>query len=270
MGSKIISLVSVEAEVAAPNKVKSTKSRKELRPVRKPDDNTSSSSDSEASEYCYAVDNKKKHPQTSLAINGQHVKMTIDTGSSINVIDKTTFASLQNLELKRTSVKAYPFNAKKPVKMEGKFRALVESKHKFTVTTIYVTSEDGGCLLSSETAQELGLVSLHINQLNNSTIPNTSAPPPQVKSPTNDENLQQILDKHAGVFRGLGKLKDRQVTLSIDETVTPVAQPRRRIPFHLRQKVDDEINKLEQEDIIEKVPENTPTEWVSPVVIVPK
>ncbi len=196
--------------------------------------------------------------------------MTIDTGSSINVIDKTTFASLQNLELKRTSVKAYPFNAEKPVKMEGKFRALVESKHKFTVTTIYVTSEDGGCLLSSETAQELGLVSLHINQLNNSTIPNTSAPPPQAKSPTNDENLQQILDKHAAVFRGLGKLKDRQVTLSIDETVTPVAQPRRRIPFHLRQKVDDEINKLEQEDIIEKVPENTPTEWVSPVVIVPK
>ena len=137
-------------------------------------------------------------------------------GLGINVIDKTTFARLQNLELKRTS---------------RKFHALVESKHKVTVAVIYVTSEDGGCLLSSEIAQELGLVSSHLNQLNNGTIPNTSAPPPQVKSPTNDENLQYILDKHAAVFRGLGKLKDRQVTLSIDEIVTPVAQPRRRNIF---------------------------------------
>ena len=74
-----------------------------MRPVRKPDDNTSSSSDSETPEYSYmyAVDNKQKHPQTSLAINGQHIKMTIDTGSSIDVIGKTTFASLQDLELKQ-------------------------------------------------------------------------------------------------------------------------------------------------------------------------
>jgi hypothetical protein len=52
-------------------------------------------------------------------------------------------------------------------------------------------------------------------------------------------------------------------------SVTPVAQPQRRIPFHLRQKIENEIKKLEHDDIIEKIPENTPTEWVSPVVIVP-
>ena len=62
-------------------------------------------------------------------------------------------------------VKAYPFNSDKPVKMEGKFRTLAESKHEFTVASIYVTSEDGGGLLSSETTQELGLVSLHLNQI---------------------------------------------------------------------------------------------------------
>ena len=51
--------------------------------------------------------------------------------------------------------------------MEGKFRVLAESKHKFTVATAYVTSDDGGYLLSSETAQELGQVSFHLNQTNN-------------------------------------------------------------------------------------------------------
>ena len=53
-------------------------------------------------------------------------------------------------------------------------------------------------------------------------------------------------------------------------TVSPVAQPQRRIPFDLRHKVESEIRKLEREDIIEKISEDTPTDWVSHVVIVPK
>ena len=87
---------------------------------------------------------------------------------------------------------------------------------------------------------------------------------------TSDRDLQKILNKHAPVFTGLGKHSSAQVELAVDDTVPPVAQPPRRIPFHLRQKVESELCKLEQDDIIEKVPENTPTDWVSPVVIVPK
>ena len=59
------------------------------------------------------------------------------------------------------------------------------------------------------------------------------------------------MDNHAPVFSGL---RNKQV-----ETVAPVAQPQRRIPFHLRQKVENEIKKLEHDYIIEKIPENTPT-----------
>ena len=91
------------------------------------DEDSRSNSDSESTEYCYAVNNKQKHPQSYVSINGQRIKMTIDTGSSINVIGKNTFAKLRNIKLKPTSVKAYPFNSDKPVKMEGKFRALAES-----------------------------------------------------------------------------------------------------------------------------------------------
>ena len=203
-----------------------------------------------------------------MSINGQRIKTTIDTGSSINVIDKNTFAKLRNIKLKPTSVKAYPFNSDKPVKMEGKFRALAESKHKFTVATIYVTTEDGGCLLSSEMAQELGLVSLHLNQINKNTTSTNSEQQTNLKPHAKDKNLQRILDNHARVFSGLGKLNSKQVELAIDETVTPIAQPQQKIPFHLRKKVENEIEKLD--DIIEKIPENTPTEWVFPVVVVPK
>ena len=61
------------------------------------------------------------------------------------------------------------------------------------------------------------------------------------------------------------KLKGTLVTLDIDVTVKPVAMKHRRIPFHLRSKVENEINRLLDAEVIEIVAE--PTGWVSPVVI---
>eukprot|EP00795_Rhopilema_esculentum_P000091 gene91-9704_t len=60
---------------------------------------------------------------------------------------------------------------------------------------------------------------------------------------------------------GLGKLKNHQVKLNIDSSVPPVAQPQRRIPFHIRKKVKVAIKELESQGIIEKVPDSQPTPW---------
>ena len=57
--------------------------------------------------------------------------------------------------------------------------------------------------------------------------------------------------------------------LHIDESVKPTAQPHRRIPFHIRKKVEKERQRLEDCDVIEKVT-NKPTPWVSPIVVAPK
>ena len=81
---------------------------------------------------------------------------------------------------------------------------------------------------------------------------------------TNEKILAHILDTHALVFRGPGKLKNKQVELVIDETVSPVAQPQRRTLFHLRRKVEDEIYRLKRDDVIKKIPEGVSTNRVSP------
>ena len=49
----------------------------------------------------------------------------------------------------------------------------------------------------------------------------------------------------------------------------PVAQPVRRLPFGLRDKVDEKLDELLEKDIIKEV-SRRPTEWVSPLVVVPK
>ena len=66
---------------------------------------------------------------------------------------------------------------------------------------------------------------------------------------------------------GVGKLRDCQVKLYVDETVEPVVQRQRHIPFHILKKVEAELDHLEEEDIIEKV--TGPTTWVSPLVFAP-
>ena len=50
-----------------------------------------------------------------------------------------------------------------------------------------------------------------------------------------------LREKFPNVFKGLGKLKDYQLKLHIDETVTPV-QPLRRIPFSRWGKVAEKLN----------------------------
>lgn len=56
--------------------------------------------------------------------------------------------------------------------------------------------------------------------------------------------------------------------LHIDETVRPVAQAARRIPFAMREKVERELQNSIDFNVIKLA--KGPTPWTSPVVVVPK
>eukprot|EP00794_Sanderia_malayensis_P000683 gene683-biopygen1108 len=180
---------------------------------------------------------------------------------SLNFV-KPNKTQLPNIKLLRTNTKAYPYNSKQPVKFLGKFETEIETKKRITVGTIYVAeATDSGCLLSFKTAQDLGLIKLELNMLAK-TGKNTAE--------NYDNKLQKILLENDGVFEGLGKLKGHQVKLNVDENVPPVSQPQRRIPFHIRKKVEEAVKDLESQGIIERVPDSQPTPWVSAIVAVPK
>ena len=69
-------------------------------------------------------------------------------------------------------------------------------------------------------------------------------------------------------FRGQIARSKKIPALQANPTITPVAQAHRRIPFSVRPKLEAELEKLEADDVIERV--EKPTSWVSPVVITPK
>lgn len=120
-----------------------------------------------------------------------------------------------------------------------------------------VVEGHGKALLGKDTAEKLNVLRVGPPNL------------PQAYSITSEGNSVDIVKKFADVFTGVGKLKDYQLKLHINKDVKPVAQPVRRLPFGLREKVDKKLDELVKEDIIEEVPSG-PTEWVSPLVVVPK
>ena len=76
--------------------------------------------------------------------------------------------------------------------------------------------------------------------------------------------VEKLKEDYHDIFQGIGKLKDFHFEIHINENVQPVAQPPRRIPFHIRLQVEQALDKLEDDGIIEKV--NSPMPWVSPIV----
>ena len=109
-----------------------------------------------------------------------------------------------------------------------------------------------GCLVSWATSERLGLVQVVKS----------------VETTQDKDKANLILEEYDDLFHGLGKLKDFKVKLHVDESVQPVAQSHRRVPFHVREKLEEQLKKDEEQGVIEKVKGATP--WVSPVVVVPK
>ena len=79
-------------------------------------------------------------------------------------------------------------------------------------------------------------------------------------------DYNELMTRYKNVFTGIGKLKDFQLNLHIDQQVQPAAQTLRRPAFSLREKNEKKLDELLREDIIEKI--EGPKPWVNPVGIV--
>ena len=63
-------------------------------------------------------------------------------------------------------------------------------------------------------------------------------------------------------------MKNYKVVLHTHEDVKPVKEPPRNVAYHLIQKRDDELDRLEKQGVIEE--HSGPTSWISNLVLTPK
>ena len=211
-------------------------------------------------EYAFGVldgSNVSSDGKTPVKMGGLTVTMIIDSGASCNVIGRNVWEYLKANKVACTSTKSskklYAYGSNQPLQVAGMFTAEVSVEESVLSGVEFIVIEnEGHALFGRETAISLGVLKLgaHVNSLDGA------------------KREASIFKKFPGCCEGIGKLKDFQLKVPIDPEIPPVAQPIRRVPYHLRDKLSTKLDELVELDIIEKVGE--PSSWVSPVVVVPK
>ena len=170
------------------------------------------------------------------------VMFSVDSGSSVNLIDEERFRlinkrSKTKLKLKKSKVKLFGYASKQPITVLGSFDAVLEVNEKYLPASFLVVKgkTDSSPLLGCDTAIDIGVLKI-VNE--NDTCVNSE--------------VQDITKEYDSIFHGIGKHKHAQVRLLENTSVKPVAQKNRRIPYHYREKLETEIKRLLDADVIEE------------------
>ena len=182
-------------------------------------------------------------PEIYAKVNGRGFKFLVDTGASVNIVNAEV-ASQITAKIQQCSTKLFTFNSEKPLNACGKFTAQLRFKHRNVKCDFVVTEGNCRSVISYATACDL------------------------LEFVYSVQEADVICNQYPQLFQGIGKMKDTKVKLHIDNSVVPVSQSHRRIPFHRRKDLEYCLQTLLHQDIIEPV--HGPTACINLVVLVPK
>ena len=206
----------------------------------------------------------------SMEIRGlnEPMNMQIDSGATCNVMPARLLP--QGTTLDKGKHKLCMYN-KETMPVEGMCKLHLrnpKNNKKYLVNFVVIRGQAQSPLLGARTAQQMKLIEIKYNNIvvvraNTHTIQSSVTARSKQDGLTRDEMLQD----YANVFDGLG-LMPGQVHLNVDSDTRPAVMPPRRVPIAIKPKLKDELQRLEELDMIEKV--TGPTDWVSSLVTVVK
>lgn len=175
-------------------------------------------------EFVYSINASSKQPETVIRIANIPIKVILDTGSSVNLLNNSIFNKIQqqnpDIKMETSPYHVFPYGADKPIELLGQFTAKIKSDPIAKTDKFLVTKTNSKCLLSYKTCKALELLDVKINA---NTLEHANP------------EITQILHKHKRMFEGMGNIKNIQVTLEIDPSIQPVGQRAYRIPHSSKQ-----------------------------------
>ena len=117
-------------------------------------------------------------------------------------------------------------------------------------------------LIGARAAQQIGF--LVVQHHNIQLVSNNQA---LAASQSTSLTKEQVLTDFADTFKGLGRMEGK-LHLEVNDSVSPVVMPPRRVPVALKEKFKEEIDRLVDVGVLTKVEE--PTKWVSSSVVTAK
>ncbi|GBL76949.1 Uncharacterized protein K02A2.6 [Araneus ventricosus] len=187
----------------------------------------------------------------NLKIENKNCTMELDTGGAVSVMSINNFRKISKKQIQSTSVVFKTYKGDSLIPM-GYVTVKVEYRNQISNLNLYIVKENLDTILGREWLYKINLDWQAIKAVR----------------ATSKRNLSQLLEEYKNIFDDeLGEINNYQVKLELKPEVKPIFCRVRTIPFALKGRVENEINRLEKEGIIEKVEHS---EWATPVVPVVK
>ncbi|XP_052785334.1 uncharacterized protein K02A2.6-like [Mya arenaria] len=223
------------------------------RHVRQFDVDDSSESENDFEIMTLSNGTRSKVFASMLVVNVQKtVKFQLDSGATANLIPKT-YVPEELIELKANTLRMYD---RSEMKTYGTCKLTLKNPKTYDRYTVefIVVDDEFAPLLGLAAIQRMKLVKIQYENICH-------------VEKENELHMQEIQNNYSDVFQGEGTFEE-ELHLEIDDSVTPVKMPVRRVPLGLKEKLKCELQRMEKANIITKV--ETPTDWVSSLVVVKK
>ncbi|XP_017473895.1 PREDICTED: uncharacterized protein K02A2.6-like [Rhagoletis zephyria] len=240
------------------------KQRKDLKQTNKVTDSESEFSE-DAADIHKVIDIYKKEEiskreidkfYAKVLIEGKSQKFEVDSGAGYTLLPENDFNKLKlnvNLQKSNVAFRSYTGEIFLP---KGVAKVTVEYKNNKSIVDLYVVSARHTPLLGRVWIRKLGIKLEDVDK--------------QVKAKTlcNINSIESLVTKYPEVFeQKVGCIPNISCSLKLVPGAKPVFLRERRVPFALRDKVEEELDEWERDGIITKV--NT-SNWGSPLVVIPK
>ena len=184
-------------------------------------------------------------------INGVSINMELDTGAFVSLMGEDTYCLIKDSAslLQQSSVKLLTYTGES-IKMKGATDVMVEHNGQQMTLPLIVMEGQGPPLLRRNWLSVLKLDWQHIFGVES------------------NRSLQDVLTRFNEVFNeGLGTVLGVKAKIHVSPQATPIFHKARPVPYSLKLKIVDKLDRLLREGIIEPVQFSN---WAAPIVPEPK
>ena len=203
----------------------------------------------EYSLYCLSDAGRSKPINVEVVVDGKPLTMELDTGAAVSLVSESTYQEYwpdRQLQECKTRLSTY---SGEPLGVLGTLEVEVQYGEQRAHLPLVVLKGEGPSLFGRNWLESVRLDWNRIHQVQGIS-------------------LQDVLYHHQKVFgEELGMLKGCETKIHIDAGATPQFCRARPVPYAMRVKVEQELERLVREGILEPVQHS---DWAAPIVPVLK
>ena len=215
----------------------------------------------------YNIKSSKPDPYcVNINVNGHEITMEVDTGASVTVISEQTYRqTLKSVpKIQPSDANLHTYTGEE-FKVLGLIKVPVEySNQKATLPAIVVAGKSPN-LLGRNWLKE---IKLNWQQIFSTSVGKTRVKQNTSNQASKDQKPIEMLEKYQDVFEeGLRRFKATKAKIVVEENASPKYCKARPVPNALKDKIEKELQRLEEEGTIEQV---TFSDWAAPIVPIVK